>query len=313
LVDALTRDAHALLLHLSDRRLTDDELSATNLLATVVGQDIDQGEDGVFCIARRVAADRVISTVDPEARHGHKTAARSFDGYNGHVAIDPDSELIVATTVTPGNASDGSVAETLIADVLTDETKPPATSTDKVEVYGDASYGLPPLIEKIEAAGGEAIVRVQEPTNTTGFFTKDRFDIDLDAGTVRCPAGQLVQIRRKGDGSGVAAFAPFCGDCPLRADCTKSTAGRVVRIHKHERTLARERRKQRDPAWKERYRATRPKVERKLAHLMLRRHGGRRARVRGSVRVAADFALLGAAVNLKRLAKMGVRAGVTTV
>jgi hypothetical protein len=40
-----------------------------------------EGDDGVFRIARKVAKDRVISTVDPEARHGHKTKARNFDGF----------------------------------------------------------------------------------------------------------------------------------------------------------------------------------------------------------------------------------------
>ena len=84
----------------------------------MAGQDLDEGSDGVFRIARRVAKDRVISTVDPEARHGHKTAARGFDGYKGHTAVDPDSEIITATTVSPGNTADGAVAEELIADVL---------------------------------------------------------------------------------------------------------------------------------------------------------------------------------------------------
>ncbi|WP_330256245.1 transposase [Nocardia sp. NBC_00565] len=53
-------------------------------------------------------------------------------------------------------------------------------------------------------------------------------------------------------------------------------------------------------------RTTRPKVERKIGHLMRRRHGGRRARVRGRVKVAADFSLLAAAVNLARLAVLGI-------
>ena len=75
----------------------------------------------MFRIARRVAKDRVISTVDPDTRHGHKTSARGFDGYKGHAAVDPDSEIITATTVTPGNAGDASVAEDLIADLLDDD------------------------------------------------------------------------------------------------------------------------------------------------------------------------------------------------
>ena len=61
------------------------------------------------------------------------------------------------------------------------------------------------------------------------------------------------------------------------------------------------------PAWLADYRATRPKVERKLAHLLRRRHGGRRARVRGLVRVTQDFKLLAAAVNLARFATLGLR------
>jgi hypothetical protein len=55
----------------------------------------------VFRIARRVARDRIISTAGPQARHGHKTSARGFDGYKGHVGIDPDSELIDEVTAVP--------------------------------------------------------------------------------------------------------------------------------------------------------------------------------------------------------------------
>jgi hypothetical protein len=39
---------------------------------------------------------------------------------------------------------------------------------------------------------------------------------------------------------------------------------------------------------------------------MRRRHGGRRARVRGRVKIAAGFALLAAAVNLARLGLLGL-------
>ena len=91
---------------------------AAHLLTAVVGQDLEKGEDGGFRIARRVAPDRIISTVDPEARHGHKTDARSFDGYKGHVAIDPDGEVITALAVTAGNVGDASVAAALVRDCL---------------------------------------------------------------------------------------------------------------------------------------------------------------------------------------------------
>ena len=76
---------------------------------------------------------------------------------------------------------------------------------------------------------------------------------------------------------------------------------RTLRAAAHRRPT-----RQQDPAWKADYKATRPKVERKIAHLTRRRHGGRRARVRGKPKVSADFALLAAAVNLARLAILGL-------
>ena len=59
------------------------------------------------------------------------------------------------------------------------------------------------------------------------------------------------------------------------------------------------------------YRKTRPKVERKIAHLVRRKHGGRRARVRGRERVGQDFTVLAAAVNLARLATLGTSSNTT--
>ena len=114
--------------------------AAAELLATVVGQDLEQTEGGAFRIARRVAPDRVISIVDPETRHGHKTAARSFDGYKGHVAIDPDSEIITATEVSAGNAGDASAAAALLAEELPPPAAQPAEheTTPATEAQGAA-------------------------------------------------------------------------------------------------------------------------------------------------------------------------------
>jgi len=305
LVDALARDAQALLLALDGRELGMAVKEAAALLATVVGQDLEQREDGLFRIARRVAPDRVISTVDPEARHGHKTASHSFDGYKGHVAIDPDSEVIVRTEVTPGNTSDGEVTEKLLADVLGE--KPEVNKAAGVEAYGDAAYGTAENVEKLEAAGIEPNVKVPGPSAPKGKYSKEQFGIDTQNNTVRCPAGHVVEIAPGQDGGGVAVFGDRCAGCPLREKCTASKDGRSIRVHPKEATLQRSRERQKDPVWKGNYRSTRPKIERKLAHMMSRRHGGRRARVRGCARVRQDFALLGAAINLKRLAVLGVR------
>ena len=80
-----------------------------------------------------------------------------------------------------------------------------------------------------------------------------------------------------------------------------------MRIGANEAVLAASRARQRDPAWRNDYRTVRPKVERKLAHLMRRKHGGRHARVRGRAKVDADFNLLAAAANIARLGVLGLR------
>ena len=257
------------------------------------------------------------------------------------MAIDPDSEVITATTVTAGNTGDAASASDLLAqDIPTpdvpaqdvpapdvaggdspadqagsepdrDTTNQDAADTEtKTEaplaVYGDAAYGAGVLLEKLEAAGADIMTKVQPPVAPGGRFPKDAFTIDLGAGTATCPAHVTVPIQPAKAGGGTAAFGGACASCPLAAQCTTAKTGRTIRIGPHEGELTRARATQKDPAWRAEYQATRPKVERKLGHLMRRRHGGRRARVRGQTKVAADFSLLAASVNLARFAVLGL-------
>jgi hypothetical protein len=117
LVDALVRDAYRAHFALRDQRLDLRTAEAARLLATVTGQDIEETNDGRFRIFEGTAPDRVISTVDPQARHGHKTAAHGYDGYKAHVAVDPDSEVICAAEVSVATAGDAVVAPSLLDDL----------------------------------------------------------------------------------------------------------------------------------------------------------------------------------------------------
>ena len=66
-------------------------------------------------IARKVAHDRVISTVDPETRHAHKSRSRKQDGFKAHIAAEPDTGLITNAMLTKatgpgtGDAAAGAV------------------------------------------------------------------------------------------------------------------------------------------------------------------------------------------------------------
>lgn len=85
LVSALVTDALALLAAVDPGPLDGKAADAYVLLALVAGQAVEpaegsDGTDGRWRIARRVAADRMISTVDPDTRHAHKTQSRQSLG-----------------------------------------------------------------------------------------------------------------------------------------------------------------------------------------------------------------------------------------
>jgi hypothetical protein len=224
----------------------------------------------------------------------------------------------MATTATAGNLGDAAAAPELLAE-LVDQVQgdPPAASdpddgppAPQPAAYGDSAYGTGPLLERLHAASIDPRVKIQAPVAPRGHFTKDQFQIDLAAGTITCPAQHTAPIVYHPDPRnrhhGQASFGPACASCPLGGRCTSASAGRTVTITAYEAELAAARARQADPVRAADYRSTRPKVERKLAHLVRRRHGGRRVRVRGLAKVTADFNLLAAAVNLARLGVLGL-------
>ncbi len=189
LVDELVHDALATLAALEGAELPPPARDAADLLA-VAGQDVGQGDDGTFRIVKKVAKDRVISTVDPEARHGHKSANRHFDGYKAHICIDPESELIDEVTITPANAPDAQAVACLLASHADDGEKP--------EVVGDSAYGSAAARSDLEAQGDAVTAKAAPVRNSTGGFTKEDFHIDPLALTLRMGlhlyAGELSAV-----------------------------------------------------------------------------------------------------------------------
>ena len=215
----------------------------------------------------------MISTVDPEARHGHKSRNRRFDGYKAHLRSTRTQSSSMRWP-TPANIPDrDAVSWSALAD---DEDKP--------VVLGDSAYADGATRQALGEAGFEVVAKVPPVRNATGLFTKDRFNVDLETHTVTCLAGQRVAINPTRDGGGRASFKVHCKECPLRRACTKSRSGRTITIGCHEDLLEMARSEQATPEWQARYRADRPKVERKISHFVRRPWGGRHARVRGTRR-----------------------------
>jgi IS5 family transposase len=271
--------------------LNGEQGDAIGLLWLLCGQDVEPGSrPGTWRIAEGTARDRVVSVHDPDARHVHKTTSDYRDGYKAHVAVEPETGIITAATLTAGNVADAHAAPEL----LSGEDGPRT-------VFGDSAYGTGELREHLATTGHATVIKppVVRPA-IPGGFTVDDFDIDTCAGTVTCPAGWTVTIRA----SGTASFARHCSRCPLRRRCTNARAGRVIRLHPDHDRLHYARRQAEDPDFWTAYTTTRPMGERSISWLVA--DGCRKVRYRRLERNRHWLRLRCAALNLKRLITLGL-------
>ena len=314
LVSALVNDAHALVAALADVELDERAQGALALLALVAGQDVEpaegsDGTDGRWRIARKVAADRVISTVDPDARHTRKSPESRRDGYRAHVAAEPDTGIITDEELTRAAGtenSDAAVAERFLAAEAARATPNPQHTADAptLEWYGDSAYGTGDLRDAIAKAGHLAVIKPKPlQAAVEGGFTVDDFTVDRQAGTVGCPGGHVRPI----SATGVATFGALCRTCPLRGRCTTSKTGRKIVLHDHDALLRQARRDWADhPELRERYRRHRPNVERVISQLASRGGCRLKLRYRGTATNNAWLKRRTAALNLRNLIGRGL-------
>ena len=289
LVNALVNDARRVLDACAE--VEDPEgASAIGLLALVAGQDVELSDDGHWRIVRGVAKDRVISVVDPESRHMHKSRSEYRDGYKAHLCVEPETGLITAAALTPASTPDGPTGVTLL------EGEEPG-----LQVLADGAYGSGETLAALGEAGHHLAIK-PHPSHSAvpGGFHRDDFIVDEDAGTVTCPAGHVVTITPRRH----AVFAARCATCPLRSRCTNSRDGRTLHINPHDAERVESRRAWRDGDFISDYRKYRPMVERSIAWLVKDHY--RRVRFRGVEKNQMGLTTRVAAINLRRLINLGL-------
>jgi len=294
LVSGLVNDARAIIDALEGVALDQAQADAVGLLALVAGQDVEPGdEDGTWRIAQRVAPDRVISTVDPESRHMHKSRSVYRDGYKAHIAVEPETGLITATALTPANAGDGPTGVGLLAG-----------EEPGLQVLADSAYGSGQDRAALDAAGHTAAIKAIPMHRNIKLgadqFNRDDFVIDHTERTVTCPSGHTVTITATNN----AVFGTRCRSCPLRSRCTSAADGRTMHIHPHDAELVAARQAWTTGDFADDYRRLRPMVERSIAWLVAK--GNRRVRYRGVQRNQHGLATRVAAINLRRLINLGL-------
>jgi hypothetical protein len=257
------------------------------LVALVAGQDVEPGDGkGTWRIAQRTAKDRVISTVDPDTRHVHKSVSSYRDGYKAHISIEPATGLICAQRLTAGNAPDGPTGVELMT-----------AEPSRRQVLADGAYGSGPTRAALRR---HRLAIKPWPTTDTGRYSRDDFGVDPNARTATCPSGHTVPIAA----SGAATFQRHCNNgCARRDACTTARKGRVLHISPHDAELVEARRAWRNGDFADDYRRWRPMVERTLAWLV---RPGRRVAYRGTARNRIWLAHRAAAINLRRLLTLGL-------
>jgi IS5 family transposase len=291
LITALVSDAIDVLEAVVDLELDQAQADAVGLLALVAGQDVEPGEhDGTWRIMRGTRPGRIVSVIDPESRHVHKTVHSYRDGFKAHIAIEPDTGLVTDCTLTPGDVTDGAAGIALL-----DREEP------GLEIYADSAYGSAETRVEIRRRGHDPIIKpIPLRQHIPGGFTREDFTVDHLARTVTCPAGHTVTMTNAGN----AIFDWRCDHCPLRARCTTAKRGKTVHVQDHDDELVYARAAWRDPIVLDHYRQHRPMVERTIAWLVTRGH--RKVRYRGVDRNQQWLATRLAALNLRRLINLGL-------
>lgn len=267
-------------------------VEAAGLLSRVLQQDIERREGGP-ALREGVAKDRIPSVHDPQMRHGRKSKAKRFDGHKLQLAVDTESQVITDVAVLAGNAPDKEEALAVV------EASEALTGRVVEEIIGDCAYGDGATRQAFAEAKRTLIAKVPAITNQ-GRFPKTRFQIDLDAQTCTCPAGQVAHLRSRAKSGPVFRFAAaVCAACPLRPACVRGSGGRTVHLHPQEALLQAARAFQGSDAFGP-YRARRQVVEHRIARLA--QLGIRQARYRGTAKTLFQAFMVAAVANLTLLA-----------
>ena len=245
----------------------------------------------------RGEGDRVVSFDDPDARWGYKAADKPFLGYKAHESLDPDSRLITAVDVVPGNVNEAVRTDTVLA-------SEPTPRTPGAVIIGDGLYHNATTVAQVEQAGGRPCF-----SGLKAECVSDAFTYRAETDQMECPEGKRsVGKVRVTQGDLYYFSMRDCGPCPRAATCL-THGEQVGQAKRRRRVYLSDVRKARivagevGRAWRQTHGKLRPRIEAKFDEQM-NRHGLRHARYWGLAKVTAQVLLNALTVNAKRAVKL---------
>ena len=252
--------------------------------------------------AGEVSSDSLQNPSDPDAGYsGHKGQGYSAQVMETYAEIEDEREsaatlnLITHVEVTPACVGDASAVVPALVSVSERDLAPSRLTADSL--YGSD--------ENCEAAAGKGVALVSPVMGTEKGLSLSDFEMTESGEVTACPAGHAPKRCSMHAGRYTVVFAlALCEACPQRSECpVKRGRDRYeLRFNGKKLRLARRRRAERMPTFREKYRwragaeATMSELDRKtgLKHLRIRGHP--------AVRLCAK--LKAAGVNIFRAARV---------
>jgi IS5 family transposase len=238
-----------------------------------------------------------VSFVDPDARWGHKAEDKPFCGYKTHEGIDPDSRMVTAVEVMPGNANEAvRTGELLRRDSV-------GVASGAV-IIGDGLYNNATTVGQVQGAGGRACFSGLKAERVS-----DGFEYDAAADQMICAQSKHSIGKVRVDAGDLYYFSMGdCQGCPRKEQCL-TPGEREGKARARRRVYLSDVRKakilagQAGREWRRRHLKVRGRIEAKFDEQM-NRHGLRRARYWGLPKVTVQVLLNVITVNLKRAEKL---------
>jgi hypothetical protein len=247
---------------------------------------------------------------DPQSRWTSATGERAFFAYSTNYLIDIENNIIMDVEPTPS--------------IRTAEVDSTRTMLDRVEerfhvkpnrLIGDTAYGSAPMLEwLVNIKGIEPHVPVWDKSErNVDVFNRSDFTWEEQDNRYRCPAGKLLQSRRrnfkklrshvtKANTIIYRSSQVDCRTCPFKQQCCPNTTFRKIErsIYEASRDVARA--IGQTPEYQQ-SRKDRKKVEVLFAHLkrILKLD---RLRLRGLNGARDEFLMAATVQNLRKLAKL---------
>ena len=166
------------------------------------------------------------SMSDPEAALISRPGKGTVPAYKAHVCVDTKHRVILAISGTRASTDDMREVHHLLTSSLFLAGRKP------MYVVADSHYGGVEALKYYQDQGIQTCIRPRQSDSHKGMFRNIQFEKTDNGVGLTCPHGQTTYHKIKHRFRVQYRFGELqCSQCPLRAQCTDSSKGRIVSFY----------------------------------------------------------------------------------